>query len=156
MKQSAFLLVVLFFLAVPMRAQDDPPPPEGKNRERLEQLRRIKLIEALELNEEQAVRLSVREKDFREKQKELMDKRQKMAEDLRELVEDDADDAAIRAQLAKMSETGVQMVNDKHAFLLSLTDFLSMQQIAKIVLFEQKFSHEVRRLLENARKPRGR
>lgn len=156
MKKSAFLLVALLFLALPMMAQDDPPPPEGKNRERLEQLRRIKLIEALELNEEQAVRLSVREKDFREKQKELMDKRQKMAEDLRELIEDEADDAAIRAQLAKMSETGVQMVNDKHAFLLSLTDFLSMQQIAKIVLFEQKFSHEVRRLLENARKPRGR
>ena len=156
MKQSAFLLVVLFFLALPMMAQDDPPPPEGKNRERLEQLRRIKLIEALELNEEQAVRLSVREKDFREKQKELMDRRQKMADDLRELIEDEADDTAIRMQLAKMSETGVQMVNDKHAFLLSLTDFLSMQQIAKIVLFEQKFSHEVRRLLENARKPRGR
>lgn len=156
MKQPVFLLAMLLLLTLPLSAQDGPPLPEGKNRERLEQLRRIKLIEALELNEEQAVRLSVREKDFREKQKDLMEKRQKMADELRELVEDEADDAAIRAQLAKINEIGVQMVNDKHAFLLSLNDFLSMQQIAKIVLFEQKFSHEVRRLLENARKPQRR
>lgn len=153
MKRIIPIVLLAFLLAVPAQAQDAPPVPEGRHRERLEQLRRIKMIEALELDEEQAVRLTVREKEFREKEREILDQRKKLMEDLREMVEDGAEDAALRAQLAKLEEIGSRFVREKHAYLLSLNDFLSMKQIAKMVLFEQKFAQEVRRLLENARKP---
>ncbi len=127
--------------------------PEGRGRDRLEQLRRIKLIEALDLNEDQAVRLSVREKEFRKSERALFDKRQDLLKELRTLVESKADDNTLRNQLERIDEIDAQISHEKHKYLLSLNDFLSMQQIAKIILFEQHFRKEVRRLLEKAGRP---
>lgn len=158
MKRTTFLFVLLIiaFMTMPATAQDGPPMPEGKHRERLEQLRRIKMIEALDLNEEQAVRLAVREKDFRDKERGLLDQRKQMLQELKSLVENGADDNALRGQLGKIDEIGTRIVREKHSYILSLNDFLSMEQIAKMVLFEQKFAQEVRRLLEKARRNPGR
>jgi hypothetical protein len=155
MKIPVYIIALLVILTSSALTQDEPPS-EGQHRERLEQLRRIKLIETLELNEEQAVRLSVREKEFRAKEKEMLDRRRAMAEELRTLIDENAGDDALRAQLARLDEIGAQIVHAKHAFLLSLNDFLTMRQIAGIVLFEQKFALEVRRLLKNARRPQRR
>ena len=152
MKALILVLLLTSVLILPATAQDDPPMPQGKHRERLEQLRRIKMIEALGLNEEQAVRLAVREKEFREKERDLLDQRKQLLEGLRGLVEDDAGDDALRAQLGRLDDIGTRIVREKHAYVLSLHDFLSMEQIARMVLFEQKFAQEVRRLLENARR----
>ncbi|MBR9975337.1 MAG: hypothetical protein KFF77_07130 [Bacteroidetes bacterium] len=154
MKRIALLLIIalsITMITVSASAQDGPPIPEGKHRERLEQLRRIKMIEALDLDEEQAVRLTVREKDFREKERGLLEQRKQVLQDLQSLVEKGADDNALRAQLGTLVEIGTHIVREKHTYILSLNDFLSMEQIAKMVLFEQKFTQEVRRLLEKSR-----
>lgn len=154
MKRITLFLIALstMMITVSAPAQDGPPIPEGKHRERLEQLRRIKMIEALDLDEEQAVRLTVREKDFREKQRGLLEQRRQKLQDLRSLVEKGSDDNALRAQLETLDEIGTRIVREKHAYILSLNDFLSMEQLAKMVLFEQKFTQEVRRLLEKSRR----
>ncbi|MBE0645097.1 MAG: hypothetical protein IH600_13520 [Bacteroidetes bacterium] len=152
MKTTLLLLSMTIFLFTAAYAQDDPLP-EGKGRERLEQLRRIKMIDALDLNEEQALRLSVREKEFREGERALLEKRKGIIKGLHGLIEEKADDSALRNQLVHLDEIDAQIAHEKHTFLLSLNDFLSMQQIAKIVLFEQHFRQEVRRLLENAGRP---
>jgi hypothetical protein len=152
MKSALLIILFSLFFILPARGQDDPMP-EGKGRERLEQLRRIKLIEALDLNEDQAVRLAVREKDFRESERMLFVKRKNVIKDLRSQVEEKADDNTLRSQLVKLDEIDAQISHEKHKYLLSLNDFLSMQQIAKIVLFEQHFRQEVRRLLEQAGRP---
>ncbi len=152
MKILLYILLLLPLPCVYAVAQDEPGP-EGKGRERLEQLRRVKLIDALDLNEEQALRLSVREKEFRESERALMDKRKAAIQDLEKLIADKADDTVLKEQLSRLEELNTRIVRDKHGFLLSLTDFLSMQQVAKIVVFEQHFSSEVRRLLQKAHRP---
>ncbi|MFA6232590.1 MAG: hypothetical protein WC824_00205 [Bacteroidota bacterium] len=149
MKSALFAVSITLLLFSGAIAQDDPMP-EGKGRERLEELRTIKLIKALDLNEDQAIRLSVREKEFRESEKSQIEKRKIAIKELRGLIEEKADDAALKNQLAKIDEINIQIVHGKQTFLLSLTDFLSMQQVAKIVLFEEHFRQEVRRLLGKA------
>ncbi|MDX9757996.1 MAG: hypothetical protein RBU27_02450 [Bacteroidota bacterium] len=144
------LLIVLVFSSV--AAAQDGPPRDGKHRERLEQLRRIKLIESLGLDEERAVRFTVREKEFRTQQQELREKRETMLAELRALVESEGNDASLRTQLEKLAEHDARMLRQRHAFLLSLGDFLTMRQIATIVLFEQQFAREVRHLIEKSRR----
>jgi hypothetical protein len=148
--KSTILLAVILFVGfvLPLYAQmDGPPPGERPGRERFEQLRRMKLIEALDLNEEQAVRLTVREKEFRETEDQKGKERREILKELQDLVENDADAAELLAVLAKMNEFHVAMVKEKHAFLLSLRDFLSVTQVAQMVLFEHKFTEEIKRLL---------
>jgi hypothetical protein len=152
MKTHLFAIAFIILLFSGAIAQDEPMP-EGKGRERLEELRTIKLIRALDLKEDQAIRLSVREKEFREGEKVLIEKRKSVIKELSGLIEDKADDITLKNQLARIDEVNVQIVHGKQAFLLSLTDFLTMQQVAKIVLFEEHFRREVRRLLEKAGRP---
>ncbi|MFZ1729246.1 MAG: hypothetical protein WBQ23_01355 [Bacteroidota bacterium] len=151
--KTTLLSIALSLLLFSGAYAQDEPLPEGQGRQRLEELRTIKLIKALDLNEEQAIRLSVREKEFREAEKTLMDQRKKMLKELSGLIEDKAEDASLKNQLQRIDEISSQIGHGKHAFLLSLTDFLTMQQVAKIVLFEEHFRQEVRRLLEKAGRP---
>lgn len=152
MKILQYILPTLLLLFANAVAQDEPGPGD-KGRERLEQLRRVKLIEALDLSEEQALRLTVREKEFRVSERSLMDRRKTAIQELEKLIADKADDAALKDQLSRIEEINTREVRDKHAFLLSLTDLLSMQQVAGIVVFEQHFFKEVRRLLQKAHRP---
>ncbi|MBR9976941.1 MAG: hypothetical protein KFH87_02530 [Bacteroidetes bacterium] len=152
MKFFILILTITLGVAFDANAQNDPGPG-GKGRERIEQLRRVKLIEALELNEEQAVRILVREKEYREEQRALKKRRDNLVDDLRSLIEDKADEAGIRKQLAAINEVNLQLVQKKHTYLLSLEDLLSIEKIGKIILFEERFWKEVRRLLINADRP---
>jgi len=133
---------------------DGPPdgPPDGRARERLEELRRLKMVEALKLDEEQAVRLTVRERKFRESEKELREQRTELLKELQDLIEDDADDAALKAAIENLSALSVKMTEQRQEYVFSLQDILSMEQIARLVIFEHRFAEEVRRIIGNARR----
>ncbi|MBN1449305.1 MAG: periplasmic heavy metal sensor [Bacteroidetes bacterium] len=155
MKPYRFVVLFLLFAAVAvpeLTAQMDGPPPDGRGRQRLEELRRLKMIEALKLDEEQAVRLTVREREFREKEKERMDQRAELLEEISELIKDEADDAALKNALDRMNTLSVSIVEERYTYVLSLKDFLSMEQIARLVVFEHRFAEEVKRILSNVRK----
>lgn len=157
MKYLRIPLIIMFLalLDAPAFAQFDGPPdgpPDGRARERLEELRRLKMVEALKLDEEQAVRLTVRERKFRESEKELREQRKELLSELQDLIEDDADDAALKSAIDRLSELSVQITEKRREYVFSLQDILSMEQIARLVIFEHRFAEEVRRIIKNARR----
>lgn len=151
-KKHISTLLLLMLLGMPAFAQLGPP--DGEPRARLEELRRLKMIEALDLTEEQAVRLTVREKAFREEESKERSKREALLEELRGQIENDADETALRATLEKLEKLSLAVVSRKHDYLRSLSDFLSTEQIAQMVLFEHHFAREIRRILGNSRRGR--
>jgi Spy/CpxP family protein refolding chaperone len=148
-----YTLLLLMLFSMPAFSQFGSPP-DGEPRERLAELRRLKMIEALDLTEEQAVRLTVREKNFREEEANERQKREALLEQLRAQLKDNAETAALRATLEQFEQLSVAAVTRKHQYLRSLSDFLSEEQIAKLVLFEHHFAKEIRRILGNSRRGR--
>ena len=142
-------LLIAVLCALPLMAQDAPEDEVG--RRRLEDLRRIKLIEALDLSEEQAVRLFIREKDFRERERALMEKRQTALKSLEDKLPGISDDA-VREHIQRLHDVGTEMIALKRDYALSLSDMLSMKQIARLVLFEDRFAKEVKRFILRSRK----
>ncbi|MCB2204343.1 hypothetical protein KQI65_06295 [bacterium] len=154
MKHTGITILLLLLLGtLPAAAQFGPPDDDEGPRGRLEELRRLKMIEALDLNEEQAVRLTVREKKFREQEEKERGKRDEVLEELRSLVKDKASDAEIMKTVEKLEELGMGFVKRRQDYLRSLTDFLSAEQIARLVLFEHHFAKEIKRILGKARRP---
>ena len=147
-----YSFLLLLCLVLPVTAQPDGPPDGA--RERLSELRRLKMIDALDLTEEQAIRLTVREKDFRQKEEEMQKKRESIIRTLRDQVHENADATTMQTTIKKLEDLGIETVQHKHAFLLSLGDFLSPQQIGKFVIFEHQFAHQIRKILGNSRPPR--
>ncbi len=152
MSRSIGILAMFLLLlgAIPLLAQDGPEDEEG--RRRLEDLRRIKLIEALDLTEEQSIRLFAREKDFREKERQHLEKRKSMLKALESKVDDKASDDALREHIQRLHEMNLEASTARRDYLFSLSDILSMQQLARMVIFEQRFAQEVKRLIQRSRK----
>ena len=146
------ILVILLATAVPALAQFGPPDDDDA-RSRLMELRRLKMIEALDLNEEQAVRLTVREKEFRSRETEARKARESEIEQLRSLLNSDADDESILSALKSMDDAAVSSIRRRHEYLLSLRDFLSTEQIARMVIFEHQFARQIKKILGKSRPP---
>lgn len=116
---------------------------------RLEQLKKVKLIEALDLNEDQAIKFFTREKDYRLAERKLIKERIHTADDLEILVKTDTREAEIIKKVGEISEIEKKIITTRWDFLNSVRDVLTPKQIGQLVLFERKFQQEVRRILRD-------
>jgi hypothetical protein len=140
------LLLFLLLIAAPLlRAQEDVEDPGA--RERIAEFRRMKMIEKLDLNEDQAIRLAVREKDFRQQMQALEQKRDDQFEALRKLVREKAGDDALRAGMEAIRSINMEFVQKRNDYVLSLGDILSVNQMAHLVVFDNTFQKELKRMI---------
>ena len=154
MKISLFLAritpLLLFLAAVPLCAQPDDHDTPG--RKRIEDLRHMKLIESLDLNEEQSIRYFAREKDFRQNEKALGEQKHEIINRLKTLVKNNGSEADINKEIASLNSVGSEFIQKRFDFVMSLKDILSIKQIAKLLIFEDAFAKELRTILQNARR----
>ncbi len=122
--------------------------------ERLEQLNKIKLIAALDLKEEQAVKFFAREKDYRQTERKLIKERIQAAEELELMVKMESKEVDITKKVNDISEVEKKILSTRWDFLNGVKDILNTKQIGQLVLFEQKFQQELRRLLQDVQRQR--
>jgi hypothetical protein len=145
------LLLPVLLLAAPLTTIAQPDEPFGPGRKRIEELRKMKLIEALDLNEDQTTKIFVREKEFRKKEHALVEKRKQILGRLGELTKSNGADAEKLKEIASLRDLGNEMVQQRYDYMMSLKDVLSTQQLAKMVLFEDRFMTELRNVLRKTR-----
>ncbi|MBK7629675.1 MAG: hypothetical protein IPJ23_02970 [Ignavibacteriales bacterium] len=148
MKKIVISLLMILFLAAftyPQKMKEKI----RQNKNKLEQLEKVKLIESLDLSEDAAVRFFSRRNESRNEIAALEDK----ADDLLVEIEDtfNSNDRNIEAkqkqlvsEFLKTKDLSDQMRNQ---FIKSLDDILTTKQIAKLVVFEKKFRDEIRKVL---------
>jgi hypothetical protein len=122
---------------------------EMKNREKLEQLEKIKLIEALDLDEETSIRFFARRNDSR---KDIQELEQKLEDIFAEL------EKSFNSENKNQTENQKQLISEtlktresiemkRNHFISSLNDILTVEQIGKLIVFEKKFRDEIRQVL---------
>jgi hypothetical protein len=144
---TVFLLAGTLILSRPAFAQ--PGDDDGPGRKKLEQLRKIKLLEAMDLSEEQSIKLFTRERDFRKKERALIEKRRQIIDRLRELGKNNTADGEKLKEMTALRDLGIDMVNQRYDFVMGLKDFLSTNQMSRYIVFEDAFMTEVRNMLKN-------
>ena len=127
-----------------------------KNRDKLEQLEKIKLIETLDLDEETSIRFFARRNDSR---KEIQDLERKADDIIFELEKsfsssDKNQDEKYKKLISEMLKIRESIESKRNQFIKSLDDILTTEQIAKLIVFEKKFRDEIRNVLFD-RKPRN-
>jgi Spy/CpxP family protein refolding chaperone len=145
--QKIILLLLLSIIIIPLNAQ-------GKKEHRrmdskIEQLEKVKLIEALNLTEDQSVRFFARRNEHRKEIKKLEDRSEELIDNL-ELLLNQSDDKNLNDQkklLNELLDIRVQMEVKRKQFILSLNDILTTEQISRLVVFEKKFREEIRKIL---------
>lgn len=147
---SALVLFILTAVSYPQKMRDKIL----KNKDKLEQLEKIKLIESLDLNEETSIRLFSRRNDLKKEIEKLENRNEEIISDLeKSFNEDDKNLEAKQTQLlSEFLKNKQEIENRKQQFLTSLNDILSKEQICKYVVFEKKFRDEIRSVLMDSKK----
>ena len=127
------------------------PRPGGRH---LEQFRMLKLMELLELSKDQEVEFLVAFQDMRETHRELKEQRDSILQILADGIEsENLDDAAIyhmADEIQQLKRRHIQVIDD---LLARVKNILSAEQYGKMILFQERFEHQ---LLEKLREFRGR
>lgn len=151
MKTKLIVMTLLLLLSASAFSQID----EVRQRDRIAQLEKLKLIEALELNEETAVRFFARRKEH-QKELESFERRSKdLFEQLDKSLKSKKPDSEREQQkiINELLDVKVKIEQRKKDFVFSLNDILTTEQVSKYLLFERSFREEIRKILLDRRKP---
>lgn len=150
--------IIAFVLAVITAGLLQAQPPEGMgNRrpmERLERFKKIRMVEALNLDEETGVKLVSRYSKHRERMKELESERSGVVEALEELVRSNAGDGEYQKQFAELIETEKKIADARKRFMDELKEVLTTKQIAQYIIFERDFMKDVRNVAKEVQRER--
>ncbi len=128
--------------------------PQGRGdhhkiREKIEQLEKIKLIETLKMDEPTTLKFFARRSEFRDKMKALMDKEDDLLDKLDNAVNSskEKDNSFYLNMIDQYFDLDQKTFDAKKSFITSLSDILTREQIAKLLVFQKKFREEVRDIL---------
>ena len=129
---------------------------KGKNMSnRLRDLERIKLIEALNMNEETSIRFFSRRNSHLNEQKKITQRRDSLYSKMRMLLmEEEFEEAEQQQLLLKIFECEEQILKNRKVFLEELTEILDVKQKFQYVAFDHAFKKQIQREIQRRGKRR--
>jgi len=146
-----FTLILLTSIVYPQQMKER----KMKNREKLEQLEKIKLIESLDMDEDTSIRFFARRNESKREIQELEKKIEDIIFELEKSfnTEDKNQNEKQKQLISEMLKNRDSIELKRNQFINSLDDILSTEQVAKLIVFEKRFRDEIRNVLFD-RKPR--
>ena len=151
------LVVVLAGLSPPafsQRRMEGRNPPERM--ERLQQFKKLRLMEVLNLNEEESVRFFARYNKFEEQLRDLDQERNVIVDDLEKLVKQGDQGEAFQKDFDELLALGQKVADARIAFYNEVRGLLSPQQVAKFLVFERNFNRDLRDIIQDVQRERRR
>ncbi len=143
MTRRSFVSTVLFFVGPAFTFAQPVTGEEPLAVERIEQLRKVRMIEALDLSEHQAVRFFARLNEHNKAKEDLQERRTASLDKLERMVRNEAGSDELRNTFAEMTGIDQEIHGLDAKFFSGLPDILSEEQRAKLLLFERQFHREL-------------
>ncbi len=149
MKTQITILLMLVFAITAFGQRHEGFGIKKKNRSKIDELEKVKLIEILDMDEETTLKFFSRRNEFRNVTESLMENRDNLLNDFHDIIiEDEIEDKSVYSDhVNKILEIEKSIVNKRIEFIYSLEDILTEKQIGKLVVFESKFRKDLRDLL---------
>ncbi len=153
MKKTIFVIIIILVSSAsfyPQKMRDKMM----RNKSKLEQLEKIKLIEAMDLKEDVAVKFFARRNEIRNEIEALENK----ADDILAEIEntfnskDKNNETKQKQLIADFFKTKETVNQKREQFANSFNDILTTEQIAKLIVFEKRFREEIRNVLFEKRR----
>ena len=122
--------------------------------DRIESLRKVRLVEILELKEDQSVRFLARMNEHDNSRRALMKDRGEALDRLERLIRNKADDTEYQRAFAEVASIDDSLMMERRSFFAGLSDILTPTQRAKMLIFERRFERELRDAMREAQRRR--
>ena len=142
---TALVMVFLTSISYPQKMRDK----RMHNRGKLEQLEKVKLIEALDLSEENSIRFFARRNDSKREIEILEKKSDDLLYELEKSFKSGEKNQEDKQKqlISELLKTRESIEVKRNQFINSLNDILTIEQISKLIVFEKKFRDEIRNVL---------
>ena len=129
-------------------------PDDQRGWERIEQLRKVRLIEVLDMKEDQSIRFFARLKEHDAVRHDLMKEKDATLDKVEQLLRDHASPDAFTTVFEEAASIDTRIQDERKKFFDSLSDILSVEQRAKFLIFERRFERELRDAFREAQRRR--
>lgn len=140
------LLAAILILAGTAVAQDQMPM-RGPGAERLEQFKKLRMMETLKLDEQTSLKFFARYNKQQDDLRALNEKRNGYIDELQALQRQEAPDAEFQKVLDKLRDLVKPAVEIREKFLDDIASILTPKQQAEYVVFERNFIQNVREIM---------
>ncbi|MBI2428815.1 MAG: hypothetical protein HYV29_08480 [Ignavibacteriales bacterium] len=123
--------------------------------ERLESFKKVRMLEALKLEEEKGLKLVTRYNQHRESVRSLEEERKGIIDKLEEKVNDGASESEFQKSFNDLIEIEKKILDAKTKYLTELKDILTTKQIAEYLIFERSFARDIRDIMREGQKERS-
>lgn len=124
------------------------PPPEGPRSmmpERVDKFRKMRMIEMLKLEEEDAVRFFAKQSAHEDVMGGLMKSRNEALDDLEELIKDEkGENKEAQALAENVLDADQKIFGERQRFQAEIRKLLTAEQFGKFLIFERNFGRQIR------------
>jgi preprotein translocase subunit YajC len=152
--KTAYLLLIISFVFSGLSYSQRDKWRNDEMKGKFEQLEKIKLIEALGMNEDTTLRFFARKSEQQKQQEEIQQKIDEKIDNL-EIIFKSGRVATVDELKSNINEINTlrnELEKNRTDFINSLSDILSYDQIAKLIIFERNFRDQIRQLIMKDRK----
>lgn len=157
MKYRSMFIVCVGFIVFLSAAFSQPMRKRGEMQdrpERLEKFRKMRLVEVLKLNEEDAVRFYAKQSAHEDKVRGMMDTRNDALDDVEKMIKGKNSGGDLQKRVDQLLEVDQQIFGERQRFQKEMRQFLSPEQFARFMLFQRNFGNQVRDALGEMSKER--
>jgi HD superfamily phosphohydrolase len=157
MKPLIYSALILFLLPALVYAQMEHRRFGGAVA-KIEELEKLKLVEALNLDEETTLKFFSRRAEHRDRMKKLLQSSDDKLADMEAALKQSSQkkDEEFQKLLKEYLSIEEKIAQERTQFLTSLSDILPNEKIITFIVFEKKFREEVREILMRERGKRRR
>ncbi|MFA6456881.1 MAG: hypothetical protein WCW40_08675 [Bacteroidota bacterium] len=156
MNKSMISLLCCIMMGALVYAQ--PPGPMGERfqhqMERLDRYKKIRMVEALNLDDETGLKLVTRYNKHRERMRELESERSVLIDKLDEQVRSNANDGDLQKSFNDFFDVEKKTSEARKKFLEELKEIFTNKQIAEFIVFERDFMKDLRKAAREVQKER--
>ncbi len=147
---GTLVLLVTVGSAQHRRGPDSPPPG------RIERFKTMRLIEVLKLNEDEAARLTAKQREHQDKMKDLMSERNRLLDSLDSTLKDKGTDGALAGPTEAVLSLDQKIFAERERYYGELRKLFTPEQFARFLIFDRNFNRRVHDAIDEMRDRGGR
>ena len=157
MKQLMILCLLLLSVWPAQYADAQSRDRRGRKEgiDRVEHLKQMRLIEELNLTEEDAVRFMAKRKEHEERMRELAGERNSILDGMEAKLESQPEAAGIEREAGRVLDQDRKMFEERRRYQEEMLKFLSVDKFARMLIFERDFQTQVRNAMGKNLKKRS-
>ncbi len=128
-------------------------PDPGKRWDRIEEFKKLKMIEELNLNEEESVKFYSKYNQLISQFRDIEKEKRKSIDELDKIINDPNRSAELGKKVEYIESLEQKLLSNRINFISDIKHILSMEKVARYLVFERNFQRELQNIVRDSRKP---